>query len=58
MIKYDDEVLAESKDVIAQYLADMGGTAMLKPLEEVFNMKSKLKKRIFLLTDGYVNSGP
>ena len=58
MIKYDDEALAESKDTIAQYGADMGGTEMLTPLKEVFDLKSKLKKRIFLLTDGYVNSGP
>lgn len=58
MIKYDDASCSLARDCIEQYMANMGGTNMLDPLKEAFNLKSKRKVRIFILTDGYVNSGP
>ena len=61
---YPNSVLADSNNVsdaifrISQFSADMGGTEIYRPLEEIYakNLDAGFKRFIFLLTDGDVSS--
>ncbi|XP_060552029.1 von Willebrand factor A domain-containing protein 5A-like [Ruditapes philippinarum] len=56
--KYTESSLNEAIKVQKEMDADMGGTEILKPLEQVFNKKliPEHPRRVFVLTDGGVSN--
>ena len=58
--EYNKENIKESIDIIQKLKADLGGTNIYDPLEDIFNSKDydniNLPRNIFLLTDGAVEN--
>jgi len=55
--KYDKNSLKEAISTISGYTADLGGTEIFEPIQDVLCKKERTKtynKQIFLLTDGDV----
>jgi len=57
-VKYDDKKLEKGKAWVKSMNADLGGTEILTPLEEILGEsgKSGLPRRVVLLTDGEVSN--
>jgi len=53
---YTDKTLAQAKAAMAKLDADLGGTEILRPLTELLTEKTKVPRRIFVLTDGSVSN--
>ena len=58
---YTDENVTKAIQIVSDFYADMGGTEILMPLTVAINLKTnfhgvEFKKKIFLLTDGEVDS--
>lgn len=58
---YTDENVTKAIQIVSDFQANMGGTEILKPLTVAINLKTnfhgvEFKKKIFLLTDGEVDS--
>jgi len=56
--KYDKSSLKEAISAISGYTADLGGTEIFEPIQDVLCKKERIKsynKQIFLLTDGDVS---
>ena len=56
VIPYNDRTMEIIHKEIETFSSDYGGTDILNPLVEAINIKNKLEKRIFLLTDGQVSN--
>lgn len=56
--KYNSQILEVAAAILKHYQADLGGTEIYRPLDDIFNQKSipGYNKQIFLLTDGEVDS--
>ena len=59
-VKYNNKNINKIKEIIKNLKGDMGGTNIVKPLEDIFNNKKEyekinLSKNILLLTDGEVD---
>lgn len=54
-IDYDDTALAQARGAVERWDADLGGTAILRPLREVLEAPAgDLPRRLLVLTDGEV----
>jgi len=54
-VAYDDTALAEARSAVGRWDADLGGTAILRPLREVLEAPAgDLPRRLLVLTDGEV----
>ena len=54
--KYSDQSLREAKLAMSKLEADLGGTEILSPLCALLEEKTKVPRRIFILTDGSVSN--
>ena len=54
--KYSDQTLREAKSAMSKLEADLGGTEILSPLCVLLEEKTKVPRRIFILTDGSVSN--
>ncbi len=55
-VLYSDETLATAKKAMKNLEADLGGTEILYPLKMLVEEKTKLPRRVFVLTDGSVSN--
>ena len=55
-VPYSDETLATAKKAMKNLEADLGGTEILSPLKMLLEEKTKLPRRVFVLTDGSVSN--
>jgi uncharacterized protein with von Willebrand factor type A (vWA) domain len=53
-VEYNDENLNKAVSEVSSYQADMGGTEIYSPLQEIFNHAPQFPRSVFLLTDGEV----
>ncbi len=56
-VVYDEHTMQKASIHVQEMEADMGGTDLLAPLKHVLSLSSSsLWKRVFILTDGYVEN--
>lgn len=55
---YEDNIVTKAIETIARMDADMGGTEIAQPLNQLYSMmsKSKFSPNVFIITDGQVNN--
>eukprot|EP01090_Pellita_catalonica_P015056 TRINITY_DN3979_c0_g1_i1.p1 TRINITY_DN3979_c0_g1~~TRINITY_DN3979_c0_g1_i1.p1 ORF type:complete len:514 (+),score=81.57 TRINITY_DN3979_c0_g1_i1:171-1712(+) len=55
---YNDDTFTRAKQYVAAMAADLGGTEILRPLQEILSAKSypRYPRQVFVLTDGEVSN--
>ena len=55
-VPYTDDSLGIAREAMKKMEADLGGTEILSPLKMLLEEKTKLPRRVFVLTDGSVSN--
>lgn len=55
-VAYSDNTLTKARKAMKELDADLGGTEILTPLKMLLEEKTKLPRRVFVLTDGSVSN--
>ncbi|KAM3130281.1 von Willebrand factor A domain-containing protein 5A, partial [Paramecium bursaria] len=58
IVEYNDQTLQEAIRIVSEFDADLGGTELFQPLDNIYRetKKSNRPQQIFLLTDGSVGN--